>query len=307
MDRLTGMSVFVRVVERGSFSAVARELGSTQSAVSKQVAALERALGVRLLSRTTRSLALTEEGERYFERVRRLVAEVEEAEAELRDGARRLRGWLRVAASVAFGRLRLMPLLPGFLAQHPDLRLDLRLDDGFVDLVEHGIDVAVRIGELGDSGLVARRVGTTQRHVYAAPAYLRRQGGRRAAPREPEQLLQHNCIVYTGLATRHRWQFTAGAGANRPEGTVQTVAVAGSLQCNNSEVVREAVLAGLGLGHAPCWLFSAEARRGEVLQLLPGWHSPDLPIHLVSPMQRRDSAKVRAFADHVAARLDATA
>ncbi|MCU0941036.1 MAG: LysR family transcriptional regulator [Hydrogenophaga sp.] len=305
MDRLAGMQVFVRVVERGSFSAVAREIGTTQSAVSKQVAGLESALGARLLSRTTRSLALTDEGERYFERARRLVAEVEEAEAELRDGARHLKGWLRVAASVAFGRLRLMPLMPEFLRAHPDLRVDLRLDDGFVDLIEEGIDVAVRIGELGDSGLVARRVGTTTRHVYASPAYLRRRGGKRAAPREPMDLAAHDCIVYTGLATRHQWTFTAGHGANQPSGTVQTVAVSGQLQCNSSEVVREAVLSGLGLSHSPCWLFSTEVDRGEVLQLLPGWHSPDLPIHLVSPSQRRQSAKVRAFGDHVAARLDA--
>lgn len=246
MDRLAGMQVFVRVVERGSFSAVAREIGTTQSAVSKQVAGLESALGARLLSRTTRSLALTDEGERYFERARRLVAEVEEAEAELRDGARHLKGWLRVAASVAFGRLRLMPLMPEFLRAHPDLRVDLRLDDGFVDLIEEGIDVAVRIGELGDSGLVARRVGTTTRHVYASPAYLRRRGGKRAAPREPMDLAAHDCIVYTGLATRHQWTFTAGHGANQPSGTVQTVAVSGQLQCNSSEVVREAVLSGLG-------------------------------------------------------------
>ena len=303
MDRLTGMQVFVRVVERGSFSAVARELGSTQGAVSKQVAALERALGARLLSRTTRSLALTDEGERYFERARRLVAEVEEAEAELRDGAQHLKGWLRVAASVAFGRLKIMPLLPEFLRLHPDVRVDLRLDDGFVDLVEEGVDVAVRIGELADSSLVARRVGTTVRRVYAAPEYLSRCAGAAGSPREPQDLLAHECIVYTGLATRHQWSFTAGEGASQPPGTQQTVAVTGRLQCNNSEVVREAVLAGLGVAHTPCWLFGAEARNHQVIELLPGWRSPDLPIHLVSPVQRRQSAKVRAFGDHVAARL----
>ncbi|NIM40566.1 MAG: LysR family transcriptional regulator [Hydrogenophaga sp.] len=303
MDRLTGMQVFVRVVERGSFSAVARELGSTQGAVSKQVAALERTLGARLLSRTTRSLALTDEGERYFERARRLVAEVEEAEAELRDGTLHLKGWLRVAASVAFGRLCIMPLLPEFLRLHPEVRVDLRLDDGFVDLVEEGVDVAVRIGELPDSSLVARRVGTTVRRVYAAPEYLSRVGAA-GSPREPLDLLAHECIVYTGLATRHHWSFTAGQGASQPPGTQQTVGVTGRLQCNNSEVVREAVLAGLGVAHTPCWLFGAEALNHQVIELLPGWYSPDLPIHLVSPAQRRQSAKVRAFGDHVAARLD---
>src|SRR5262245_35263350 len=160
MDKLQAMGTFVRVVEAGSFSAVAHERDATQSAVSKQVAALERALGARLLTRTTRSLALTEEGERYFEQARRLVAEIAEAEATLRRGEQRLSGWLRVAASVGYGRLKLMPLVQGFLAQHRDVKIDLRLSDGFVDLVEQGIDVAVRIGELADSSLVARRVGT---------------------------------------------------------------------------------------------------------------------------------------------------
>src|SRR5262245_20164837 len=160
MDRLAAMQTFVRVVESGSFSAVAREMKSTQSAVSKQVAALERALGSRLLSRTTRSLALTEEGERYFEEARRLVAEIAEAESSLRQGERQISGWLRVAASVGYGRLKLLPRVRTFLMAHPDVKIDLRLHDGFVDLVEQGIDVAVRIGELADSSLVARRIGT---------------------------------------------------------------------------------------------------------------------------------------------------
>ena len=163
MDRLTAMQTFVRVVESGSFSAVARETQATQSAVSKQVAALERALGARLLSRTTRSLALTEEGERYFEQARRLVAEIAEAESSLRQGEQQLTGWLRVAASVGFGRLKLLPVVKSFLAAHPGVKIDLRLNDGFIDLVEQGIDVAVRIGELADSSLVARRIGTTRR------------------------------------------------------------------------------------------------------------------------------------------------
>jgi DNA-binding transcriptional LysR family regulator len=173
MDRLAAMQTFVRVVESGSFSAVAREAQATQSAVSKQVAALERALGARLLTRTTRALALTEEGERYFEQARRLVAEIAEAESGLRQGEQQLSGWLRVAASVGFGRLKLMPLVKTFLAEHPGVRIDLRLDDGFIDLVEQGIDVAVRIGELADSTLVARRIGTTKRALIASRKYLR--------------------------------------------------------------------------------------------------------------------------------------
>src|SRR5262249_34844063 len=148
MDKLQAMKTFVRVVEAGSFSSVARESDATQSAVSKQVAALERELGATLLTRTTRSLALTEEGARYFEQARRLVAEIAEAESTLRTGERQLTGWLRVAASVGFGRLKLMPLVQSFLAEHPGVRIDLSLNDGFVDLVEQGIDIAVRIGQL---------------------------------------------------------------------------------------------------------------------------------------------------------------
>jgi len=173
MDKLHAMGIFVRVVEAGSFSAVAHELNTTQSAISKQVAALEQALGARLLQRTTRSLALTDEGGRYFTEARRLVAEVREAEAELRKGEQQLAGLLRVAASVGFGRLKLMPLVQSFLAAHPDVKIDLRLSDGMIDLVEQGIDVAVRLGELPDSGLLARKVSGTRRVLLAHRSYVR--------------------------------------------------------------------------------------------------------------------------------------
>ncbi|KWR84614.1 hypothetical protein RM96_27850 [Cupriavidus sp. IDO] len=167
MDKLQAMQTFVRVVEAGSFSAVAHEANVTQGAVSKQVAALEADLGAKLLTRTTRSLALTDEGERYFEQVRRLVAEIAEAEGALRSGEQQHSGWLRVAASVGFGRRKLMPVVQAFLAKHRNVKIDLRLHDGFIDLVGLGIDVAVHIGELSDSSLVARRVGTTHRMLVA--------------------------------------------------------------------------------------------------------------------------------------------
>lgn len=301
MDRLSAMQTFVRVVERGSFSAVAREAGATQSAVSKQVAALERTLGARLLSRTTRSLALTEEGERYFEQARRLVAEIAEAESSLRRGEQQLTGWLRVAASVGFGRLKLLPLVKTFLAAHPDVKIDLRLNDGFIDLVEQGIDVAVRIGELADSTLVARRIDTTQRVLVASRSYLRSLPRGLEAPRAPEDLLQHNCIVYTELASLNAWTFTAGPGAPVAPGTTVTVRAQGSLQTNSSEVVRAAVLSGMGIGFSPTWLFDDERRGADLKVLLPHWPTPALPVHLVSPSQRRQSAKVRAFGDHLIA------
>lgn len=300
MDRLQAMQTFVRVVESGSFSAVARELGSTQSAVSKQVAALERTLGARLLSRTTRSLALTEEGQRYFEQAQRIVAEVLEAESGVRSASRQLSGWLRVAAAVGFGRLVLLPIVQRFLAEHPCVRVDLRLNDGFVDLVEEGIDVAVRVGELADSGLLARRIASTRRLVVASRGYVRRHARGAALPRHPEDLVRHNCIVYTELATRNEWRFTAGPGARLAIGTQQTVRVAGNLQSNSSEVIRAAVLGGHGIGYSPVWLFADELASGEVVQLMPDWLAPELPMHLVSPPARRGSAKVRVFGDCVA-------
>ena len=299
MDRLQAMKTFVRVVEAGSFSAVASEANTTQGAVSKQVAGLERELGAKLLTRTTRSLALTEDGERYFEQARRLVAEIAEAEASLRRGEQQLKGWLRVAASVGFGRLKLMPLVRSFLQAHSGVKIDLRLNDGFVDLVEQGIDVAVRIGELPDSSLIAKRIGSSQRLLVAHVDYLKSLPKNIKRPKNPSDLAAHNCLVYTELATKNAWTFTAGVGASETAGTTRTIRVEGNLQTNSSEVMRASVLAGMGLGYSPDWLFSQELRSGEVTRILPDWSAPVLPIHLVSPRERRHSAKVKAFAEHV--------
>ena len=299
MDRLTAMQTFVRVVESGSFSAVARETSTTQSGVSKQVAALERLLGAQLLSRTTRSLALTEAGERYFVQARRLVAEIAEAESELRQGEQQLNGWLRVAASVGYGRLKLLPLVKTFLAAHPNVKIDLKLNDGFIDLVEAGIDVAIRIGELADSSLVASRIGTTKRVLIASRTYLNSLPKGLEVPREPQDLLQHNCIVYSELATQNAWTFTAGPHASAENGSQVTILSQGNLQTNSSEVIRASVLSGMGIGYSPTWLFEDVIESGDLQILLPDWHTPALPIHIVSPPQRRQSAKVQAFVRHL--------
>jgi len=303
MDKLSAMRTFVRVVESGSFSAVADELRATQSAVSKQVAALEKELGAKLLVRTTRSLALTEEGERYFEQARRLVAEIAEAESGLITGEGQLRGWIRVAASVGFGRLKLMPLVRSFMAAHPGVKVDLRLHDGFIDLVEQGIDVSVRIGELADSGLIARRVGTSHRLLLAHRDYLRSLPDGLRAPVHPEDLQAHECIVYTGLSNSNLWMFTAAAGAAEAKGVTRSIRVEGHIQTNSSEVQRSAVVTGMGIGYVPAWLFDDELASGEVVRLMPGWESPPSPIHLVSPPERKHSAKVRAFVEHISAAL----
>jgi len=299
MDKLSAMRTFVRVVESGSFSAVAGELRATQSAVSKQVAALEKELGTKLLVRTTRSLSMTEEGMRYFTQVRRLIAEIAEAESELVKGAGQLRGWLRVAASVGYGRLKLMPMVKSFMAAHPNVKIDLRLHDGFIDLVEQGIDLTVRIGDLADSGLIARRIGTSHRMLLAHRDYLRSLPKEARALVNPHDLQSHNCIVYTGMTNSNLWTFNAGPGAAEPLGSARSVRVEGTVQTNSSEVIRSAVRSGLGIGYAPTWLFEPELFSGEVVRLMPHWDAPQSPIHLVSPSERKYSAKVKAFVDHV--------
>ena len=297
MDRLLAMQTFVRVVETGSFSAVAREQASTQSAVSKQVAALERHLGAKLLTRTTRTLSLTDDGERYFEDARRLVAEVAEAEGQLRRSEQQLSGWLRVAASVGFGTRVLRPHVHSFLAAHPGVKIDLKLNDGFIDLVEHGIDLAVRIGNLADSSLVARRIGNIGRAVVASRAYVQAATLDKPMPRIPDDLRRHPCIVYTELRSRNVWDFST------PDGSGVAVRVAGPLQTNSSDIVRAAVLDGVGIAYSPTWLFQDLIDTGDVHVLLPGWQTQALPLHLVSPPERRRAAKVRAFGEHLSKAL----
>ena len=303
MDRLHAMETFVRVVESGSFSAVAREQGTVQSAVSKHIAALEAHLGVKLLTRTTRRLMLTGDGERYFEQARRLVAEISEAELTLKRGAQELKGLLRVAAPVGFGRLVLMPLVKDFLALHPQVKLDLRLDDALIDLVEQGIDLTVRFGKLADSGLIARQIAPTRRVLVAGREYLRRLPAAIPYPRQPQHLSAHNCIIYTEMAARNEWVFQAGPGAMATPGSTVKVQVDGNLQTNSSEVIRAAVIDNIGICHSPTWLFAAEIASGEVQVLLPDWLTQPVPVHLVSPSQRHQSARVRAFANYLAERL----
>jgi len=297
MDRLSAMQTFVRVVETGSFSAVAREQSTTQSAVSKQVAGLEKHLGVRLLIRTTRAVTTTDDGLRYFEEVRRLVGEIGEAESHLRQGERTLSGPLRVATSIGFGLRVLLPHVRSFMRVNPDVVIDLKLDDGFVDLVEHGIDVAVRIGSLADSSLVARRIGTSRRMLVAGRSYLEQLGPERDTPRIPQDLLNHPCLVYTELRMRNQWEFST------TDGSMVSVRVRGPLQTNNSEVLRSCVKDGLGICYIPDWLISDLLLSGEVVELMQDWLVEPIPIHLISPAARKHSSKVRAFGDHVAAAL----
>lgn len=299
MDKLTAMRIFVRVVEAGSFSAVAKQSNTTQGAVSKQVASLERELGVTLLTRTTRSLSMTEEGARYFEVARRLVAEVADIEASLRKGEAQLNGWLRVAASVGFGRLKLMPIIRSFMDLHPQIKVDLHLHDGFIDLVEQAIDVSVRIGDLADSSMIARRAGTSERVLLASKDYVRRLQHAGKMPSHPSDLTDHDCIVYTGVSAPNIWTFLAGPASGEPQGTPLSIRVEGRMQTNSSEVLRSALISGVGIGFAPSWLCEDEIKEGRAVRLMPDWDSPRTPIHLIAPAQRKNSIKVRLFSDYV--------
>ena len=294
MDRLAAMQTFVRVVEAGGFSAVARERNSAQSAVSKQVAALEGHLGTKLLIRTTRSLALTEDGERYFEATRRLLGEVAETEAQLRRGQQQLSGWMRVAAPAGFGLRVMLPHVNRFLADHPDVKIDFQVNDSFIDLIEQGIDVAVRIGALADSSLIARRVGSSRGVVVASKAYIDALPASQPLPLMPDELLLHPCIVYTASRTRNAWKLTG------PDGATATVSVSGPLQTNNSELARASVLAGSGISLVPTWMFKDDLASGDIPRLMPTWAGSALPIHLVYAPHRQRSAKVQAFSEHMA-------
>lgn len=291
-DSLSTMEVFVRVAREGSFSAAARSLGLTPSAVSKQVSRLEDRLGARLIARTTRQLALTEEGRAFHERAARILADVSEAEQAVSQMRGEVRGTLRVNLPVAFGRLHVAPLITDFLTEHPNLTMEVVHNDRYVDLIEEGVDLAVRIGELRDSSLIARRLAPNRRIICGAPAYLERRG----TPKRPADLKHHNCLVYTYRASRNDWQ-TRG-----PDGEAETVQVSGNLEANNAEALQAAILDGLGLGLLPLWLVGGDLKAGRLLDALPGYHMPDSAIYAVYPPGRHLSPKVRRFVDFLAER-----
>jgi DNA-binding transcriptional LysR family regulator len=293
MDRLTAMTAFIRCVERGSFSAVAREMNTTQPTVSKLIASLERRLAGKLFARSTRQLALTAEGQHFYEQCRTIVDAVESAEGSFKTGREQIAGMLHVATSVGFGRTQVMSRMRAFMQRYPLLRVDLQLNDRFIDLVEEGIDVAFRIGELKESGLIARRIGTTFRVTAGAPAYFKLHG----EPSTPEDLGAHNCILYTGLATANAWPYSRS-------GRDRSVRVSGNFQSNSAEAVRAATLSGIGIALSPIWLFGDDIRAKRLKVVLTDYQPKPLPIHAVSPANRRYSAKVNAFVDFFRAAFD---
>ena len=284
MDRLQAMSVFVRVIESGSFSAAARDLKMGQPAVSKIVAALESHLGVRLLMRSTHQLMPTEAGQAYYEKARHVVADADEADIVARGEALGLEGRLRVCAPVTFARLHIAPKLGAFLDAHPKLALELYMDDRNVDLLAENIDVALRLGALADSGLTARKLAESKRHVVASRAYLDRRG----TPLSPGELLAHEAIVYTRVSGGAQWQFRQGS-------TEVSVEVPCRLACTAAEGVREAVLAGLGFAVVSSWMMQAELASGAVVVILEDWQLPVMPLWAVFPSGRLPSTKARTF------------
>ena len=293
MDRLAAIEAFVRVAETHSFSEAARRLHASQSAVSRAVSGLEAELGARLLHRTTRSLTLTEAGRGYFERAARILADLEEANLAVTQLQAAPRGRLRVNAPMSFGFLHLAPALPDFLALYPELSVDLSMSDRFVDLIEEGVDVAVRIGALEDSSLIARKLAPIRRVVCASPGYLKSRG----TPLAPDDLKQHDCLCNSNIAVLHEWRFAAADGKLWP------VDVRGRLSANNGDALRVAALKGLGLANLPTFIVGADLQAGTLMTVLDDFAVQDLSMSAVYPPGRHLSPKVRAFVDFLADRF----
>ena len=293
MDSLTDVAVFVRVVERGSFTLAAEDLNLSRAVVSKYLTRLEERLGARLLHRTTRRLSLTEAGAALFEASRGALERIEEAEAAVAQFQAEPRGRLRVSAPMSFGILHLGPALADFARAYPKVTLDVKLDDRYVNLVEEGIDVAVRIGSLTDSTLVARKLAITNAVVCASPEYLARHG----EPESPEDLATHNCLIYSYLSSANLWRFAASGGREIP------VAVNGSLRINNGIVLTEAAVAGHGILLTPSFYVAPLLRSGRLKRILAGYKLKELGIYAVYPQRGHVPPKVRAFVDYFAQRF----
>jgi DNA-binding transcriptional LysR family regulator len=288
MDRLDCIQSFVRVVETGSFSAVARELNTTQPTISKQIASLEEHLDVQLLTRSTRKLQLTQAGERFFEHCQVLLDVAATAEASVGERQKPV-GTLRVSCPVAFAQYQVIPYVKGFLESYPDIKLDLILSDRFVDLVEEGTDLAIRIGAVKDPALIAHRIGITRRVTVGAASYFHN----RSEPQTPADLANHNCIVFTRLATGNEWHFQL------PNGGTTQVMVKGNFQVDNSMAIREAVLAGLGIAVCPVWLFGDLIQSDLLRVVLKDFQPISLPIHAIYRRGRFIPAKVRCLIEYL--------
>ena len=292
MDKLRAMQSFARIVERGSLTAAAESLRVSLPSVVRTLAALESGLGVRLLNRTTRRMALTNEGREYYECCKRVLAEVEQGEATLTARQGTPRGPLRITASVMLGQMHVAPVLNAFAAWHPTVNAELLLLDQPLDLVAEGIDVAVRIGRLPDSALIAIPVGATRRMLCASPAYLERAG----TPRSPEELAAHRCVASSGPGRAFQWQLGAGKQATQ-------VKVRPAFSSNQIAAAIDAAVSGLGIGQFLDYQVQALVASGRLKRILVDFEPPAQPINVVHPHARLPSPNVRAFIDWGVPRL----
>lgn len=293
MDSLSDIAVFVKVVEYGSFTAAAERLSLSKSVVSKYVTRLEDHLGARLLNRTTRRISLTEIGRSFYERSLRGLQEIEEAEAEVSLLQSEPRGTLRINAPMSFGVLHIAPAIAELRKLYPNMDVDLDFDDRKVDLIEGGYDVAIRISELADSSLVARRIGPCHHVIVASPEYLAIQG----VPKAPKDLIKHNIVSYQYQESVTQWEFTDPAGKSL------TVPVVEKIKMNNSLGMREAVLNGAGIMRTPTFVVGKDIQKAQLIPLLSQFKTLQLSIYAVYPQRRHLSPKVRAFIDFMLERI----
>jgi DNA-binding transcriptional LysR family regulator len=292
MDRFLAMTVFARVIELGSFVRAAERLGMSTSACSRHLAELEAHLDTRLLNRTTRRLSLTESGQAFYERCVQVLADLEEAEHAAAASGARPRGTLRLTCGISFGTRHLAPLVAAFAARHAEVQFDVQLSDRFVDLVEEGFDLAIRIGEAPGQNLIARRLGETRAVPCAAPGYLRAHG----APAVPADLARHACLTYEYLSPRNVWRF------RDRDGKEHAVRVAGPVHANNGDLLAAAAVEGIGILMEPDFIVDADLRSGRLVRVLADYAAPTTGIYAVYPSRRHLSAKVRAFVDFLAER-----
>ena len=292
MDRLQAITAFVTVVEAGSFARAAERLDASVSAVSRHVAELEAHLDARLLNRTTRRLSLTEAGAAFHERCVQLLADLEEAEEGASQGGATPRGTLKLTCPITYGVRVLATAIAAFVARHAQVRVDVELSDRAVDLVDEGIDLAVRIGAIRSQFLVARRIGSTTLVSCASPAYLAPHG----TPRTPEDLSRHACLTYEYAPVRNQWRFAS------PDGSERAVRVAGPIHANNGRMLVALAAQGAGIALEPDFIVAPEVADGRLVPILGDWTPPAIPIHAAYPSRRHLSAKVRAFVDFLAER-----
>jgi DNA-binding transcriptional LysR family regulator len=287
VDRFDAMQVFVRVVEKGSFSAVAKERGIGQPAISKQLSALENELGAELIHRTSRSIALTEAGRDFYDSALRLLEDFESATSRIGRGQTAPKGLIRVTVPPAFARLHMVSKLPAFFAAYPDMAVEMAASESPATIIEDGFDLAIHSGDLPDSNLVARRFAQTLTILVATPQYLTRHG----APESPNDLHRFRAVVLVERGSVRPWSFGSGQDPQR-------VIPTGVLRTGDMEQMRMGVLEHLGMAQAPAWLFAAELREGTVLRLLTPFERT-VPILAVRPASRRMSTKVRIFIEHL--------